>query len=55
MKTVPWFDGLKRWHFALATVLLFGIEVLIARYAPPGFIRGFIGDLLVVILMFLKP
>ncbi|PYE57945.1 hypothetical protein C8J23_1176 [Shewanella chilikensis] len=41
MKPVPWFDGLKRWHFALATVLLFGIEVLIARYAPPGFIRGF--------------
>ena len=52
MKPVPWFDGLKRWHFALATLLLFGIEVLIARYTPPGFIRGFIGDLLVVILMF---
>ena len=35
-----------------SAVLLFLTEVLIALYAPAGFIRGFVGDVLVVILLF---
>ena len=38
--------------FFIYAVLLFLTEVLIALYAPAGFIRGFVGDVLVVILLF---
>lgn len=41
-----------RKSFFVYFVLLFFIEVLIARFAPSGFIRGFVGDVLVVILLF---
>ncbi|MGL5469348.1 MAG: DUF2809 domain-containing protein [Shewanella sp.] len=41
-----------RKSFLIYAVLLFVIEVLIARYAPSGFIRGFVGDVLVVLLLF---
>ena len=42
----------ERKSFLIYAVLLFIIEVLIARFAPSGFIRGFVGDVLVVILLF---
>ena len=41
-----------RKSFLIYAVLLFVIEVLIARFVPSGFIRGFVGDVLVVILLF---
>ncbi|PWF62693.1 hypothetical protein CBX96_13735 [Shewanella sp. BC20] len=41
-----------RKSFLIYAVLLFIIEVSIARFAPSGFIRGFVGDVLVVILLF---
>lgn len=41
----------RRWGFALAAVALFCIEVAIARYAPTGWLRGFVGDVLVVVLV----
>ncbi|MGL5678174.1 MAG: DUF2809 domain-containing protein, partial [Plesiomonas shigelloides] len=40
------------WLFLLLTAALFIIEVLIARYSHSGFIRGFAGDVLVVLLLF---
>lgn len=40
------------WLFLLLTAALFIIEVLIARYSHSGFIRGFVGDVLVVLLYF---
>ncbi|GAA0542721.1 uncharacterized protein DUF2809 [Chitinophaga japonensis] len=40
----PWYIGL--------TILLFLIEVLIARYVHDAFIRPYAGDFLVVILMY---
>jgi hypothetical protein len=36
----------------LITLALFGVEVAIARYAPQGVLRGFGGDVLVVVLVF---
>lgn len=36
----------------IATILLFIMEVLIAKYIPTGFIRYSFGDYLVVILLF---
>ena len=42
----------SRKSFFIYAVLLFLTEVLIALYAPAGFIRGFVGDVLVVILLF---
>ncbi|MBU1393576.1 MAG: DUF2809 domain-containing protein [Gammaproteobacteria bacterium] len=42
----------SRKFFFIYAVLLFLTEVLIALYAPAGFIRGFVGDVLVVILLF---
>lgn len=42
----------SRKSFCIYAVLLFLTEVLIALYAPAGFIRGFVGDVLVVILLF---
>ena len=41
----------SRKSFFIYAVLLFLTEVLIALYAPAGFIRGFVGDVLVVILL----
>lgn len=43
--------GVNR-QFLLLTIALFIIEVLIARYSQSGFIRGFTGDVLVVLLLF---
>jgi hypothetical protein len=42
----------RRSTFALAAVVLLGLEVAIACYAPPGWLRGFVGDVLVVALMY---
>ncbi|PIW61733.1 DUF2809 domain-containing protein [Shewanella sp. CG12_big_fil_rev_8_21_14_0_65_47_15] len=42
----------SRKSFCIYAVLLFLTEVLIALYAPAGFIRGFVGDVLVVVLLF---
>lgn len=41
---------LPRW--LLAALALLAIEVAIARYAPPGVLRGFGGDVLVVVLVY---
>jgi len=37
----------ERKSFLIYAVLLFIIEVLIARFVSSGFIRGFVGDVLV--------
>lgn len=39
-----------RW--LLAALALLAVEVAIARYAPPGVLRGFGGDVLVVVLLY---
>jgi hypothetical protein len=39
-------------HYFLLTVLLFGIEIIIAKYFHDPIIRPYIGDLLVVILIY---
>ena len=39
-----------RWLFV--AVVLLAVEVSIARYAPPGALRGFGGDVLVVVLVY---
>ena len=36
----------------LAALALLAVEVAIARYAPPGVLRGFVGDVLVVVLVY---
>ena len=36
----------------LAALALLAVEVAIARYAPPGVLRGFGGDVLVVVLVY---
>ena len=36
----------------LATLALFTVEAAIARYAPQGLLRGFGGDVLVVVLVY---
>ena len=41
----------KRVIFAIATMILFGIEVLIGLYAH-GWVRSYLGDVLVVILIY---
>lgn len=41
----------NRLYFLLA-IVLFGIEILIAKYAHDQFIRPYIGDLLVVMLIY---
>ena len=41
----------NRYYF-LATLLLFGIEVLIALYVKDRFVRPYVGDFLVVILIY---
>lgn len=42
----------RKSFFILLPFYYFCTEVLIALYAPAGFIRGFVGDVLVVILLF---
>ena len=39
-------------HWLLAALALLVIEVAIARYAPQGVLRGFGGDVLVVVLVY---
>ena len=48
MKSLLKFNG---FYFAL-TIVIFGIEVLIAKFAHDQIIRTYIGDLLVVILIY---
>lgn len=40
------------WLYFVLAVVLFGIELLIAKYAHDPFIRPYVGDLLVVILIY---
>ena len=42
---------INKYHFAIA-VLIFIIEVLIALFAHDGFVRPYLGDVLVVILIY---
>lgn len=42
----------KRIAYFIATVLLFGIEVLIALFVHDSFIRPYVGDVLVVVLIY---
>ena len=42
---------MKRLHFALATILLLIIEIFIGMYAS-GWVRNYLGDVLVVILLY---
>lgn len=42
----------KRVCYLLATLLLLGIEILIARYVHDSFIRPYVGDVLVVIVIY---
>ncbi|MDR7306368.1 DUF2809 domain-containing protein [Rhodoferax saidenbachensis] len=39
-------------HWLLAALALLAVEVAIARYAPQGVLRGFGGDVLVVVLVY---
>lgn len=39
-------------HWLLAALALLAVEVAIACYAPPGALRGFGGDVLVVVLVY---
>lgn len=39
-------------QWLLAALALLAIEMAIARYAPPGALRGFGGDVLVVVLVY---
>jgi len=41
-----------RTRWLLGTLALLAVEVAIARYAPPGVLRGFGGDVLVVVLVY---
>jgi hypothetical protein len=41
-----------RTRWLLATLALLAVEVAIARCAPPGVLRGFGGDVLVVVLVY---
>lgn len=42
----------KRLYYLIAFILLFCVEFAIATYLKGGFIRGYLGDLLVVILVY---
>ncbi len=42
----------KRMIYLLATVVLFGIELLIALFVHDSFIRPYVGDMLVVVLIY---
>jgi hypothetical protein len=39
-------------HYFLAAILLFGVEVLIALYMHDRFVRPYLGDFLVVVLIY---
>ena len=40
------------WHYFIIALLLFGIEVIIAKFAHDQIIRPYFGDFLVVILIY---
>ena len=40
------------WYYFVLTILLLGLEILIALFVHDGIIRPYIGDLLVVILIY---
>jgi hypothetical protein len=40
------------WHYFVLTVLIFSIEILIAKYAHDPIIRPYVGDFLVVMLIY---
>ena len=42
----------KRIAYFVATVILFGIELLIALFVQDNFIRPYVGDVLVVVLLY---
>lgn len=42
----------KRWLYVVATILIFFIEVLIALFVRDDFVRPYVGDMLVVILIY---
>lgn len=42
----------KRLAYLFATIVLFGIELLIALYVHDRFIRPYVGDVLVVVLLY---
>lgn len=42
----------RRWMYAGAAILLFLAEVLIALYVHDSFVRPYLGDVLVVILLY---
>ncbi len=42
----------KRFFYLIATVLLIAVEVLIALYVHDSFVRPYIGDVLVVIVLY---
>ncbi len=41
-----------QWNYGLACLIIFGIEVIIARFVHDGFIRPFLGDALVIGLIY---
>ncbi|EGF91637.1 membrane protein [Asticcacaulis biprosthecium C19] len=41
------------WGYALAAILVFVIEVLIALFVRDGFVRPYLGDVLAVVLVYL--
>lgn len=43
---------MDRMRYVLAAVILFAIEVLIALFVTDGFVRGYLGDVLVVALVY---
>lgn len=42
----------KRIIYAIATILLIAVEVLIALYVHDGFVRPYVGDVLVVVVIY---
>ena len=42
----------KRLYYVIGFAILFGLEAAIALYLKGGFIRGYLGDLLAVILIY---
>ena len=45
-------NGKQRIFFGLSALLLLGTEVLIALFVHDGFVRPYLGDILVVILLY---
>lgn len=44
--------GKKRFAYLLATLILLGVEVLIALFVHDAFVRPYVGDVLVVIVIY---